>query len=194
MNRILTAEKVCELLGKSRTEKNRSQKYMAKALGKSIGTIQNWEYGLSTPTVLEFVEWFEVLGIHPLRYVLNMLHPDVYENLGSDADYNEIYVALDKYVREMATSREIRQIAFGVFGQTGSSWHSQMNMVCALNHLPIMDRINIAESILNLYEIRKSRNELRCTDHIMPDTEELKLAITLCKEATIQGKDDYSVK
>lgn len=60
------AENLCQLLIHSREQAHKTQRYMAKALRRSIQTIQNWEYGISAQYVLDFQAWFEVIGMNPL--------------------------------------------------------------------------------------------------------------------------------
>lgn len=55
------AENLCQLLIHSREQSHKTQRYMAKALRRSIQTIQNWEYGISAQYVLDFQAWFEVI-------------------------------------------------------------------------------------------------------------------------------------
>lgn len=190
MQRNLTADQLCLVLAKSRTEQNRSQKYMAKAMHRSIGTVQNWEYGLSAPNVLELCEWFDVLGVNPLRYILDILHPNEYSCVGESADDAVIKSALEKYLLEIATDRERRELAFCIFGKNGSSWHFQLEMFCALNHLPLIDRVNLADSVANLYEMHESRGELWAETQIKPDIDGLKDAVALCKDYVRNGKGD----
>jgi len=193
MNRLMSAENMGEMLSKSRDSCGKSQKTMAKAMGKSIGTVQNWEYGYSMPNILELVEWFEILGLNPLRYMLDFLHPETYEELTKDSSTDEIRQGVIHWFADVSSDADIRKIAYCIFGHTGSSFSGQLDEWCALNHLPLMDRINMADSISNLYQLRKMREELRGYEHIMPDIDNLTDCIYQAKYAVINKKDDYSV-
>lgn len=192
MNKLLTVEKMAEMLATSRESCGKSQKYMAKAMGKAIGTIQNWEYGYSAPNMIETMEWFEILGINPLRYMLDFLHPETYKELTADSSTDEIRQAVIQWFADVSSDSDIRKIAYCIFGNTGSSFTGQLDEWCALNHLPLMDRINVADVVTNLYKLRKMRDELRGYDHIMPDIDNLENCIYQAKMATMERKEDYS--
>lgn len=192
MNRTITTDSLALILAKSRLQCDKSQKAMAKALGKSLGTIQNWESGLSIPNLIDMLDWFNVLGLNPLRYVLNFIHAETFGDLQVNKSDEEIDKALDKYITSIATMSDKRKLAFSIFGSTGSSWSSQLDMICALNHLPIIDRVSIAESIYNLYEMKESLDMLRSTEHIKPDMLKLRSAIDNCKRSVMEGKNEYS--
>jgi len=192
MNRLLTTEKMAEMLATSRESCDRSQKYMAKAMGKAIGTIQNWEYGVSAPNLLETMEWFEILGINPMRYMLDFLHPEMYKELTAESPTDDIRRAVIHWFADVSSDSDIRKIAYCIFGNTGSSFSGQLDAWCALNHLPLMDRINVADVVTNLYTLRKMRDELRGNDHIMPDVDNLSNCIYQAKKAVLNMKDDYS--
>lgn len=194
MNTVINEDNFALILAKSRNDANKSQRYMANKLGKSVGTIQNWESGYSAPTVIETIEWFNAIGIEPLRYILDFLYPDKYNSLTPEDNDAEIEAALLNYVSKVANHSNKRMIAYCIFGRTGSSWESQLNMICALNHLPLMDRVNIAQNIYDLFLIRKSQNTLINIKNIMPNLTDLKNAIESCKKSVYEGKKGYTKK
>lgn len=187
LNRVLTAENLASCLSRSRTELNKSQKYMAQALGKSVGTIQHWEDGIGSPNLLDFLEWFNVLGLNPMRYLLDFLYPDTFEGIESS---DEIRQALIGYLKDNAPDSEIKKLAFCIFGNTGSSWHSQLDMLCAHNHTPMQSRISVASAITTNYAIAQSLDKLECTDHIMPDINNLKDSIDKAIQSVCDNKKD----
>lgn len=73
MNRITTADHLSAMLTKSRKDAGQTQKYMAKALGKSLGTISNWEMGIGAPNLLDTIEWFDVLNLNFISYWVNFM-------------------------------------------------------------------------------------------------------------------------
>lgn len=192
MNKLMTVENIAGILAKSRESCGKSQKYMARAMGKSIGTVQNWEYGYSSPSIIELVEWFDVLGLNPLRHLLNALHPDQYKELTKDSESDEIRNAVIYWISDIASDAAVRKLAYCMFGETGSSFEGQLDEWCALNHLPLMDRINVADNISSLYSLRKMRNELRGNDHIQPNIDNLNECIYASKVAVINNKEDYT--
>lgn len=182
------AENLCQLLIHSREQAHKTQRYMAKALRRSIQTIQNWEYGISAPDVLDFQAWFEVLGMNPLFYILTLLSPDVYSDTDEDT---QIETALLHYIKNVAPERERRELAFCIFGETGSSWSAQLDELTARNHLPIQDRISISKMTVDTYELDSAIGKLRCDDKILPDIQNVKGAISKCTECAKDGKDAY---
>ena len=193
MNKILSVESLAQCMAYNRTKVGKSQKYMAKAMNKSVGTIQNWESGYSTPNIIDLVDWFDILGLNPLRSVMEFIHPEIYRGINPSDTTNKIREGLDVWVNNIATDDEIRKLSYFIYGNTGSSWHSQINEVCALNHLPIADRIVIAEIILSLYQLKESQRALINTNHIAPDIDNFKEAINKCKQSVLEGKNEYSM-
>ena len=191
MKDIKNAEKFATLLAKARLNAGFSQKQMAKLLGRSVSTIQNWESGYVCPSFFDTMDWFEVLGINPMRYLLNYLYPLKYENLNTlsndIAEIEKTKSALNYYIDNIASDSEILKIAFNVLGETGSSWNSQLDMLTAHNHLPLTHRIFVAQQVLDAFLLAKARNVLNCADQIMPDIEELERAVISAKQSIIEG-------
>lgn len=190
--RLLTSEKIALMLSKSRTAKSVSQKHMAKCLGKSVSTIQNWENGYSTPNVIDILDWFDELGINPLHYFLEFMNESSLTSLSCDTDEEAIDASLKYYLKEIAPISDKKKLAFCIFGGSGSSWSAQLDMLTAHNHTSIRSRVCAGQTIYDSYMIEKARNELSFKDSIMPDEENFKSALTKCKVAAYDGKDGYS--
>lgn len=193
MSKELNIDTLAFCMASSRDKCGKSQKHMAKAMNRSVGTIQNWENGYSCPNVIEVMDWFRELGLNPMRAIMECLHPEIYHGISANDDTDRIRQGLSAWVNNIATDDEIRKISYCVYGNTGSSWHSQINEMCALNHLPISDRIVIAEIIQSLYQIKDSQNALVGTEHISPDMDNFHKAIETCKKAVLDGKSEYSM-
>lgn len=191
MSRLSTVDGIAEMLRKSRIESGKTQKFMAKSLRKSIGTIQNWESGYGTPDIIEMIEWFECIGVNPLRYILNFIHPDKFNDLCEETDMVDLKIALNDYMNDIASENEVRKISFNVFENTGSSWYSQINMLTALNHLPLHYRVLIAQQIYDAYSICDATNKLINPDCVKPDIEDLKSAINKGRESAMKGHQGY---
>ena len=74
----------------SRQDAGRTQEEMAKGLGISKKTVQNWENGVTFPDLYTGCEWFRVLGMNPLPYYLAYLFPDFFDGIDpEDEDYQE---------------------------------------------------------------------------------------------------------
>ena len=158
-----------DMLADSRIFKQKSQQYMAKELGKSLSTIQNWEAGTTVPKMTDMLRWFNVLGINPLRACLEYVHPVIYKGIHAGDDIEKVDKALLHYIQNVAPERERRELAFCIFGETGSSWSAQLDELTARNHLPIQDRISISKMTVDTYELDSAIGKLRCDDKILPD-------------------------
>lgn len=189
--RINLNDMTSEIMAQARIGKNRSQQYMAKTLGRSLTTIQNWEAGISTPKLSDVGSWFDALGVNPMRSCLNYLHPDRYKNLAQASSQKEIDEALLFYIQNIASDHEKRELAFCIFGETGSSWHAQLDELTARNHLPIAHRINISRATIETYGIMRELGTLRGIDHVMPDIENVDRAIENCKDSVRNGRSEY---
>lgn len=193
-NRIINAENLADILMRSREKAGQTQKYMAKAMGKSIGTIRNWESGYATPNLIDTLQWFEILGLNALRYFLDFVYPDVYSGLKKDVDDEKIEEALIHYTKNVASPEEKRKMAYCIFGETGSSWKAQVDMITAHNHTSVRTRVNVAQIVYDSYQMEKARGELVGVENIMPNEDNLKKAIGLGKQAVIDGKEGYTNK
>lgn len=188
---LLNAQLLSAILSKSRTDANKTQRYMAKALGKSVPTIQNWESGYTTIDILQFQSWFKVLGVNPLRYILAFLYPDPFRTAKSSDDDNKIDEALHLYFSDVATPSEKRKLAYCIFGNTGSSWHSQLEMLTAHNHCTLRSRVTVAQAIYDSYIMEDAQNILVKQDHIAPDIEALRSAIDSGRVSVLNGHRGY---
>lgn len=184
----LTADRLAEVMCDARVRADKSQRYMAKAMGKSVGTIQNWEAGYSVPSVLELIRWYEILGINPLHDFLDVLHPSEFRDVELKGTNKEIRQSLIKYVSDIASESEVKKIAFCCLGRTGSSWQAQLDELVAINHLPIRDRLDLAGQVCSRYDFYEHVGELCATDRVSPDMEHLRSAIDRSKDAIYNGK------
>lgn len=180
------------VLRDSRKNSGISQKSMAESLHKSVSTIQSWEYGTSNPDFEDVVDWLRVCGLNPLRYYLEYLHPECFSGVGTVTKTADIRDAISKYFLDVAADSEVRKVAYCLFGDTGSSWEGQVDEMCALNHLPIKERIDIAELVKAKYKVAESTGRLHRPDLIQPDMENLQSSIDACYQAVADGKREYT--
>lgn len=189
MNRVFTSASLAEAMATARENSGKSQQFMAKHIGKSVGTIQNWEYGVSTPTVVEFLLWFDLTGKNPLNALLECVHPYIYADSKEDI-HNEIE-HITHYLNSVACDAEIVKLHNCMFNNAGSSWNGQLDMLCALNRLPLNNRLIQAEQIVSQYNLAESLgslNETKCK----PDMKNLNGAIENCRQAILAGNKEYS--
>ena len=127
------------------------------------------------------------------RYYLEYLHPDPDSSESTKASVQYIRDAVVQYFKNVAPDSEIRRLAFCLFGGTGSSWNGQIDDLCALNHLQIKERIDVAELIYSKYTVANSTGSIRQPGAVLPDMENFRSAIDSCYKAVADGKDEYTV-
>lgn len=189
----MVSDALIGILHDSRISAGISQRSLAKSLHHSVSTIQSWEYGTANPPFEDVVEWLDVCGVNPLRYYLEYLHPDSFAEKTTKTSTQELREAVVQYFSNVAPDSEIRRLAFCLFGGTGSSWNGQVDEMCALNHLPIKERIDVAELIYSKYTVAESTNNIRQPNMIQPDMKNFRAAIDSCYKAVADGKDEYTV-
>lgn len=95
-------ERFAKIWKVSRNQVNVSQDEIAKRLGVSKKTVQNWEAGLSSPSQVMGFKWFEALGVQPMPYYLSVMYPgfgDIPKE-PSASDIDEYLIKLIKDVPE----------------------------------------------------------------------------------------------
>ena len=192
MSRIVS-DALVGILHKSRVSAGISQRSLAKSMHHSVSTIQSWEYGTANPPFADVAERHDMCGVNPLRYYLEYLHPDPDSSESTKTSVQYIRDAVVQYFKNVAPDSEIRRLAFCLFGGTGSSWNRQIDELCALNHLQIKERIDVAELIYSKYTVANSTGSIRQPDAALPDMENFRAAIDSCYKAVADGKDEYTV-
>lgn len=81
MNRIELSDRIAGMWRKSRYDAGKSQEYVARALGVSKKTIQNWEAGEASPNFRVALEWFDALGVPMYPYLMSVIYPTEIETL-----------------------------------------------------------------------------------------------------------------
>ena len=188
INRILSKETVANILATARTKSGLSQKEMAKRMDVSVGTINNWEQSVGSPSIIDFMNWFDVLGQNPLRPLLDVFFPGTYENLNDISSERE---ALIKYLLTTATDNEIDKLAYNIFTNTGSSWHAQLEMLTAHNHTTLRSRVNASRVILDSYEMEEKEGKLVQSDVAVPNINVLEMSISKGKQSVFDKKKGY---
>lgn len=188
--RLEKAQRFGLMLASARIDAGVTQKTMAKSIGKSVATIQNWESGIGCPNYLELENWFSALGLNMSRYILNYKYPDIFTCLDGSCSMEEINKALEKYL-SLSSDVFKRQLAFILMGRTGSDPIEQINMLVAHNHTTIRSRSNVAQLIYDNYCIEQSRSELVCPNNVPPNIESLRKAKNAGKQSACEGKFGY---
>lgn len=190
-NHLIRVENIAKMLKDSRQNSGKTQKEMAKALNRSVQTIQNWESGYSIINVIDFQSWFEVIGINPFRYILNYLEPVLFGDADSNVDDTRVNEALSYYLFSVAPMSEKRKLAYCIFGHTGSAWSSQLDMLTAHNLCTLRTRVNVSRTIYDSYLMEEAQGLLNTSTTVRPDLDNLKAAIDAGQESVIKGHSDY---
>lgn len=186
MNRIEYADKIADMFKRSRNIAGKSQDYVAKALGVSKKTVQNWEAGLASPNVLTCFEWFDILGLPAYPYLVSILHGDNIE-----AKDDEAHKALQELIMEMSDA-SCKKLLYLLCGAHGSNPKGVIEMLTAYLQTPLAMRLNIAFSIMTNYDVCKAGNMLVNPSDIEPNAELLQNSAEAGKKAVLEGKGSYT--
>lgn len=189
INRYDISEKFASMWRKSRTSQNKSQEYMARALGVSKATVQHWEDGTSCPSQKVGMEWFSALGVNPLPYYLDILYPE-FETLSYNSDDKQIEDALIAFIKSLPASSK-RKLLYCAYGKHGASPICALEMITAHLHTPLHMRLNVAQNISSNYQLAKFKKTLICSEQIQPDIQILDSAIAGGREAVFADKIGY---
>ena len=177
------------MLARARMDSGATQEELAKALGKTLHTIQKWETNYD-PSFLDVCTWFRVLNMPAWTYIHCMLYPT--ERLtfleGDEKRREEVVTYLSS-----TGSAELRQIFYLVAGIHGSNWLAVLEMMFEHVCSPLAQRVISARSVLIGYQLEQENQQLLKTDHIMPDIENLNRCIVLGTEATKKGLPAYKM-
>lgn len=165
----------------SRAKSGKSQEYMALSIGVSKKTIQNWEKGISSPNLFQFFQWFKILDINPIPYILSYMYPESIDNIRPSDNDENINTALLELVNN-CTPLEKRQLLFVMHSSHGSSWHCLLQMMTAYCHTSLRSKISVASLIYNNYNFEHDTKELVCPENVAPDINVLHSAINSAKE------------
>lgn len=161
----------------ARKAAGRSQEFMALELNVSKRTIQNWEKGISYPSLYHSLEWFRALSINPIPLYMSLISSKSYsQEVNKDMSDEEVDAAL-KEVISLISPQSKRALLYLFLGKHGSSAYSVLQLMLAHLHLPLKDRLINARSVLFKYEMAKSTDEIICKSNIKPDTTNLETAI-----------------
>lgn len=177
-----------KVLTESRIDSGVTQQYMAKAMGKSQRTIQNWENG-SNPSFLDMCLWFHILDKQLWDYLRNALNP--VEELGTDSLSKRYRNELVEYFNS-ANASEIRKLCYLILGEYGSNWNAVLEMMIEHVCTPLHHRVMMARSIMISYELDRNDELLRGIESMHPDLENLLKCITLGTQEAKNGLNSYS--
>ena len=179
---------VSNILLNARLDAGVSKKDIAKALGKTERTIQNWESGFN-PSFLDICLWFQAIEKSAWTYIQCAIY-------NHDVHYSEAYSddCRKNLIQYFSTAEisEIRKVCYIIFGKHGSNWHAMLEALFEHSCSPLAQRVISARSILVSYSVDADHTELVAMDNISPDIYNLRRCIELGTEAAKHGKTSYS--
>ncbi|MBQ0142467.1 MAG: helix-turn-helix transcriptional regulator [Prevotellaceae bacterium] len=179
-----------EMFQRSRYDAGLSQQKVADLMKVSKSTVQNWENGTSVPTFDKIIEWFKVLGVPMYPYLMKLAYPKELADVSADSDIAELRKGLNKLVDEL-DDFHAKELFFLLSGTHGSSPTGNMDLSAAYLHLPLANRVIIAENILANYEMMEALGQIHNTQHVLPATQTLKRSIDTARTAAMAGKNSY---
>ena len=126
------------------------------------------------------------------KYILSYRYPDKFLTV-DNTEIEKMVDCIHAYINTNYTERDIRQMAYCMFGDTGSSWHEQLNMLTANNHCSMRSRVNICQAVYDNFLMEKARGELVNEDNTMPDLASLNIALQRGREAACESKNGYTM-
>lgn len=179
---------VSGILLNARMDANVSRKDIAKALGKTERTIQNWENGFN-PSFLDICMWFHAIGKSAWTYIQCSIY-------GHDVHYHDDFTddCREELIRyfSVAESSEIRKLSYVIMGQHGSNWLAMLEALFEHVCTPLAQRVISALSILVSYSVDAQHTEIVEPGNILPDTDNLRRCIELGTAAAKAGKYSYT--
>lgn len=183
--------RLSRMLMLSRAESGISQEKVALELGIAKRTVQNWERGISAPSLPQAIQWFRVMKVAAMPYFLQFMFPDI-EGIGPKDEDKKIREELIKLI-EVLPAEGVRQLMYLFYGSHGSSPRGIMNMVTAHLQTTLRDRYNHACMILNDYKLLNDKYETTHPEHIQPDIASLEAAISQSREAILENQTNYLI-
>lgn len=182
-------KRLSNMLILSRAESGLSQERVALELGITRKTVQNWERGISAPTLPQAISWFRVMKIAAMPYLIQFIFPDMEGISAKDSD--------DKLRKELLSLIEampaegVRQLMYLLYADHGSSPRAALNLMTAHLQCSLRDRYHHAKIIIDDYKLSYERNETVQPQHIQPNVELIDDAIAQSRTAILNEKNNY---
>lgn len=189
MNNIENTDKFSKMIKKARIESGKSQEYVAKKMGVTKKTIQNWECGYSSPSVTMCMSFFDAIGLQPLPFFLQLLYGEFNDISPKSADKMIEHTLIERI--KICSPQEKRKLLFLLYGDHGSSTHGILEMITAHLHVPLKDRLNVAQNVILNYEIAQKQGTVLNNEHVMPDIDFLKSAFDNAYSSVVENKTSY---
>lgn len=181
--------RLSRMLMLSRAESGISQEKVALELGVAKKTVQNWERGISTPTLPQAIAWFRVMKVAAMPYFLQFMFPDI-EGIKSHSPDEQVKEGL-LAILEALPMDGVRQLMYLFYGNHGSSPRAVVNMLTAYLQMPLKDRYIVDNMILSGYKVAQETGTLARPEHIRPDIALMERAAEKEFEAIGNNKNSY---
>ncbi len=181
--------RLAKMLTLARAESGMSQEKVALELGVAKKTVQNWEKGVSAPTLPLAIGWFRVMKVAAMPYLIQFLFPDLagINSIPDDEDIRDDLISLI----ETVPPEGIKQLMYLLYGNHGSSPRATLNIMTAHLQCPMRDRYRHAETILSDYKLASDMKEVPANSPIKPNVHMIENAIKYSRDAIISNNDSY---
>lgn len=187
---LMQKESYCKILTQSRLDAGVTQREMAKALGKTERTIQNWESNYC-PSFLELQNWFYALDTSPWPYIRALLYPDEDSRYSGTGDLER--EAVVRYV-ENCPCDILKKLAYVMGGGHGSDWYAILEILFEHVCEPLSQRIISAQAILLGYTLDAKSGKLQKENGVEVDLNNLKACIDRGIEAALNNQTSYAYR
>lgn len=184
-------DRLASLLADARYKTGVSQAQLAKEMGITKKTVQNWEAGISMPSLLQTLQWFRVLGVNPFTYLQAFIYPGIFEGSVNQTEEEALKKTLHQRI-DTLSEREVRDLLFILTGQHGGSPYAYLQMMVANLQTPLGDRQTVANIIQNNYRNAEAMEKLADPEGIQPDMDALDKAIRQGVEAFRKKSKGYT--
>lgn len=177
----MESDKIAQILHDARTKAGMSQDELAQRLKVSRKTIQNWETGIGSPSLLFAINLFSALGIQPVPLFLKLIH--------QESEQESVEDALIDAVKELSPDLQ-RKLLFCIGAEHGSSPIGIIEMLTTYLQLPLEYRLTICTMIMHQYELCAQTG--KASDKMTPDIHYIRQSIIACTDAVIKGRKEYN--
>lgn len=183
------AARFAELCREIREASGDSVATMAEKWEVDERTYRKFERGSGQPGVIDFCYAMGKMDVPIMRPILEFLHPDVFAD-GTD-DVEQMREQLMFYFGNVAQDRVVKQVYYNMVGQASDNVAPQLEMVNAIQEMPLFDRVMAVKFVMSLYEMAAYRGELLHNSPVEPDIAALKSASEEAEKACWSLKEAY---
>lgn len=177
---------IAGMLHDLRVKHDLSKAAISRRLHIDDHTWNAWETGKSAPSVVDFIMIFDSFGESMLAPMLKILFPEQYS-----VNDSELRDELIHFTRKIASDHAVEIMHYLAFGDHGSNFISQIEMMCAYNHLPLEQRFLVAESIYTSFLLAFNRGDLVADKSVMPDLSVWEESLRKAQKAAYRHLQSY---